>query len=146
VATGGAEGWSLITIQTDIPPDMLKEALDHPSAIRVAYDMGILEFLGISLTVLGVVIALAALLGGWLIRREAIAAAKVAAQEQIPNEVKEYLKIHIHDIMRSCLKDPELASSIQASIMRFGLRDAPEAFDVDTDAIHKETTDDGHNG
>lgn len=133
--------WFILKFEPQIPADYLGEAIANPNAVRLAYNLGLLEFLGLSLTVLGVTIAVLALFGFWVVRQQAISAAKNAAEEAIPQEVLEYMRGNIGPIMRECLKNPEIVAGLQASIYRLGLDDAETAFDVDTDAEIKETDD-----
>ena len=86
-----------------VPPDRIKEALEHPDALRAAYYVGVLEILSIGLTVLGIVIALAAGFGFWMIRGAAVRAAREAAKEEIKviaaKQAKEWIEEHAKGII-----------------------------------------------
>lgn len=138
--------WSLFVFQPQIPADKLTAALENPGAIRLAYDLGVLEFIALSLTVLGVVIALFALLGAWLVRREAVAVVRETAEAAIPAEVEGYMDRKGKDLLRACLKEPELVSTMQATLARLGIRGADDAAEVDTDAGERENAGEGHSG
>lgn len=131
--------WSVVTLRPQIDADNILAAIEEGGALQTAYTVGVLELLGISLAILGVVIAIAAVGGFWLVRREAIAAASEAAEVAIPDEVRKYMTANADLLVRQCLKDPEVVSSIQAEIIRLGIRSAEKADDIDTDAERRET-------
>lgn len=137
--------WSLFQIEANVPAEYLKEALQHPDAVRVAYDVGAFEMLSVALAIFGLVIAILALFGFWAIRREAISAARTAAKEALPEILKEHFKSDGAKILKSCLKDPEIIAMINESSSKLGVNESECAIDVDTDAELKETENGGHN-
>lgn len=79
-----------------IPAGRLEAAINNPDALQVAYNVGVLELLSISLTILGVVLAASAFAGFWMIRHAAMNAARNEAKEWIalegPRLIDEYLR------------------------------------------------------
>lgn len=124
-----------------IPPDLLERALDNPDAIQVAMEIGRLDVISILITVLGIFLGVTALVGSWMIRREALAVAQEAAVNATPSAVSAFMDGSGDDIVRQSLKHPVVVARLQAEFIRLGIEDADSAADVDTDADRKETED-----
>ena len=81
-----------------VPADRLKEAIEHPDALRVAYNVGVLELLSLGLTLFGIVLALVAVMGFWAIRGAAIRSARAAAKEEVAEiagkQAKQWVEEH----------------------------------------------------
>lgn len=70
-----------------VPPERVKEASENPDGLKLAYDVGVLEILSVGLTIIGVVFAVSAVAGFWMIRGAAVKAADKAARDEVKDLV-----------------------------------------------------------
>ncbi|RWA67484.1 hypothetical protein [Mesorhizobium sp.] len=124
-----------------VDPELYAAAKANPGsdALSLASQLGRLDVVSLILTLAGLFLAFLGIFGFVAVRREAIAESKDAAEEVIPEEVKKYMDMKASALIRACLSDAEIASSLHAEILKLGIRDAYMAYDVDTDAELKET-------
>lgn len=120
-------------------PEIIILARDQADAIGLAVEIGRLDIVSLILAMFGLLTGFTALIGFWAIRREAIAKAKETITEVGPDYVRDYMASNAPSLLRVALMDAEVVSTIQAEVMRLGIRDASEADEVDTDADKKET-------
>lgn len=111
----------------EIPETWLEKAIENPDALDVAYDVGVLELLSISLTVFSVLLAVIGFLGFWSVRRSSIQAARKVALIKVPAAVNEYVRNDGFAAIREALREPETAAALQAIFEELGLNDAPTA-------------------
>ncbi|WP_426235805.1 hypothetical protein [Pararhizobium sp. DWP1-1-3] len=76
-------------IGQQIPAGRIDQAVANPDALQVAYNVGVLELLSLGITILGIVLALSALGGFWMIRNAAIRAAGETAQDHVREWIEE---------------------------------------------------------
>lgn len=84
--------WSIFSITPEIPASHLAQALASPTAVRYAYDGGVLELLGLSIAVLGAGIALLALFGFWFYSYVVDRAARKETKEIAPDIIEKMLR------------------------------------------------------
>ena len=112
-------------------PQIVERAYQHSDAISLAAEVGRLDVLSVILGSFGLLLGFAALVGFWLVRREAIAKAKETAEAAAPALLADYMRKNGSALIREALNDAEAVSAIQAEVMRLGIRDASEADVVD---------------
>jgi len=86
------------------------------------------------LAVLGIVLAVLALGGFWLFRREALAAARGEAQSIAPGALREYMYQNGRELVAESLDSGEVVATLQRRLQAYGLDDIEQAVVVDTDA------------
>lgn len=122
-------GWSLLTI--DVPPSRIDLALQNPDALRVAYEVGVLELLSIALAILGVALIVVGFGAYFSIQRAAKAAAGEVAKSHVPTAVEEFIRRDGFAVVRAVLSNPEALAKLQAEMDRLGLTDAQDAENVE---------------
>lgn len=95
----GAPIYTLLNQQ--IPANRISEAVANPDALQIAYNVGVLELLSISLTFFAIMLGLAAFFGFWMIRGAAMKAAAKAATEESTAVAKRTAE----DIAKQWIKD-----------------------------------------
>ncbi|MEQ8446938.1 MAG: hypothetical protein RIB57_13720 [Pelagibacterium sp.] len=77
----------------NIPEGRIDAAIENPDALKIAYDVGVLEItsialgvVGVGLTALSIVLAIAAFCGFWLVRNAAMKAAQLEARKWLDQE------------------------------------------------------------
>lgn len=83
--------WSIFAIKPNIDASLLQEALKNPTAIRFAYDGGLLEILGVSVTALAAALAIFGLIAIVGYGRIVDKAAREEARRSAPTLIAEYL-------------------------------------------------------
>ncbi|GEM_PF-4736666 len=96
-----------------VPASRIEDAKANPDALKLAYDVGVLEILSIGVTFFTVILAMAAFFGFWMIRGAAVRAAEIAAKA----EAKEQAEKTSERIARQYLeeKTPILVASVLQS-------------------------------
>ncbi|UFI03452.1 hypothetical protein [Roseibium aggregatum] len=122
-------------IQFNVPVDWLERAENGADAVTIAYQVGVLELLAISLTVFAAILAFAGLLGFFSVRYSAMAAAREIAKANTPQAVNDYIRSNGYAAIRDCLKEPETVAALQLAMDALGLTDAPEADQVEGDLL-----------
>ncbi|MER8803800.1 hypothetical protein [Mesorhizobium sp. M0898] len=121
--------WSFISIT--VPSDRIDDAIAHPDALQIAYDVGVLELLGIALSILGVALVLIGFGAYFSIRRSAQQAARDVAHKNVPESVQEHIRKDGFAVIKEVLKDPQALAALQAQMERLGLTDVTDAGDVE---------------
>lgn len=88
-ASSTVPGSVFALIGQQIPSDRIKEAIEHPDALKIAYDVGVLELLSLGLTLFSITIAILAVFGFWMIRAAALKAAADAAAPEAAKMAKQ---------------------------------------------------------
>lgn len=94
-----------------VPSERIKDAVANPDALKIAYDVGVLELLSLSLTIITVLLALFAVVGFWMIRGAALKSASDAAKEEMKAIGEKYVTDWIEKHGRSFF---ETAASVQS--------------------------------
>ncbi|ESZ28013.1 hypothetical protein [Mesorhizobium sp. L2C084A000] len=118
-------------ITVTIPPDRLDDAIANPDALKIAYDVGVLELLGISLSILGVALVVIGFAAYFSVQRAAKQAARDVAVREVPRSVDEHIRKDAFAVIKGVLKDPQTLAAIQAEMDRLGLTDVTDAGDVE---------------
>jgi hypothetical protein len=98
-------------IGQQIPASRLDEATKNPDALKIAYDVGVLELLSLSLTLFAIVLAIAAVFGFWMIRGAALRAARDAAKAEVKEIATTLAKEWIEENAKSILAQSAKAVS-----------------------------------
>jgi voltage-gated potassium channel Kch len=123
----------LFAVATETAPNFLARALASvgmPSsrdAIALAADLGRLDIVSLSLTILGAVLALAALGSYFVMRHTVIQTTREEAAAAIPKEVKSTVTIDL--LIQAIKSDPVLLDQLQGAVREGAISDT-EADDI----------------
>lgn len=121
--------WSLFTFQ--IPPSRIDLAAANPDALQLAYNVGVLELVSISLALVGVALIFAGFGAYISIQRSAKAGARDIARVEVPKAVDEHIRKDSFAVIRGVLKDPEALAALSAEMDKLGILDVTDAGDVE---------------
>lgn len=121
--------WSLIDIE--VPPSRIDAAIEHPDALQIAYDVGVLELLSISLAILGVALIVLSFGAYFSIQRAAKRSAAEIARKHVPEAVEGYIRGDSFAILKAVLKNPETLAELSAAMDKLGILDVTDAGNVE---------------
>lgn len=93
-----------------VPASRIDDAKLNPDALKLAYDVGALEILSLSVTFFTVILALAAFFGFWMIRGAAVRAAEIAAKAEAKEQAEKIAEIVARKYLEE--KTPELTRNM----------------------------------
>jgi hypothetical protein len=104
-----------------VPATRIDDAKANPDALKLAYDVGVLEILSIGVTFFTVILALAAFLGFWMIRGAAVRAAEIAAKAEAKEQAEKTASLTARRYLEE--KVPALTKNM---LQTLGTTPAPE--------------------
>jgi len=103
----------------------------QPGADVLAASLTAIE---IVLAVLGVGLAVAAIIGYGAVRGAAIRSARDEAQRIAPGVLENYMNMHGDKLVEQCLDNTELVSALHRRMTKLGTEESEDAEDIDTEA------------